>query len=66
MMLTCISRFQIDPKKIKYFAVYVRNWGQVIPGCGADLIGYFAPHEGSDTLAHGIYNIAGLAEYESY
>ena len=66
MILTCISRFQIDPKKIKYFAVSARNWGQVIPGCGADLIGYFAPHEGSDTLAHGIYNIAGLAEYESY
>ena len=66
MILTCISRFQIDPKKIKYFAVYARNWEQVIPGCGADLIGYFAPHEGSDTLAYGIYNIAGLAEYEAY
>ena len=66
MMLTCKIRFQIDPKKIKYFAVYARNWGQVIPRCGADLIGYFAPHEGPGTLAYGIYNIAGLAEYESY
>ena len=66
MMLTCIIRFQIDLKKIKYFAVYARNWGQVIPGCGADLIEYFAPHEGSGTLADGIYNIAGLAEYEYY
>ena len=66
MMLTCIIRYQIDPTKIKYFAVYARNWGQVIPRCGADLIGYFAPHEGSGTLAYGIYNIAGLAEYESY
>ena len=48
------------------FATYARNWGQAIPRCGADLIGYFAPHEGSSTLAYGIYNIASLAEYEAY
>ena len=40
--------------------------GEVIPRYGADLIGYFAQHEGSSTLAYGIYNIASLAEYESY
>ena len=30
------------------------------------LIGYFAPHEGSSTLAYGIYNIESLAAYEAY
>lgn len=65
-MLTCVIRYQIDPTKRDAFVQYARNWGQAIPRCGADLIGYFAPHEGSSTLAYGIYNIASLAEYEQY
>lgn len=65
-MLTCIIRYQIDPTKHDQFAQYARNWGQAIPRCGAELIGYFAPHEGSSTLAYGIYNIPSLAEYEAY
>lgn len=65
-MLTCIIRYQIDPTKHAQFETYARNWGQAIPRCGADLIGYFAPHEGSTTCAYGLYNIANLAEYERY
>lgn len=65
-MLTCVIRYQIDPTKKADFIRYARNWGQAIPRCGADLIGYFAPYEGSSTLAYGIYNIASLAEYEAY
>ena len=65
-MLTCVIRYQIDPTKKDQFEAYARNWGQAIPRCGADLIGYFAPHEGSSTLAYGIYNIDSLAEYEQY
>ncbi|NSX55952.1 NIPSNAP family protein [Parasulfitobacter algicola] len=65
-MLTCVIKYHIDPTKKKAFAEYARNWGQSIPRCGADLIGYFAPHEGSSTLAYGIYNIASLSEYEVY
>ena len=40
--------------------------GEAIPRCGADLIGYYEPHKASSTLAYGVYNIASLAEYESY
>ncbi|MEX0351007.1 MAG: NIPSNAP family protein [Paracoccaceae bacterium] len=65
-MLTCIIRYQIDPTKKAQFETYARNWGQAIPRCGADLIGYFAPHEGSSTMAYGIYNIPSLAAYETY
>lgn len=65
-MLTCIIRYQIDPFKKDEFARYSRAWGQAIPRCGGDLIGYFAPHEGSATLAYGIYNIESLAAYEAY
>ena len=65
-MLTCIIQYQIDPTKKAQFEQYARNWGQAIPRCGADLIGYYSPREGSSTLAYGIYNVDSLAEYEQY
>lgn len=65
-MLTCIIQYRIDPTKKAEFEQYARNWGEAIPRCGADLVGYYAPCEGSTTLAYGIYNVASLAEYEQY
>jgi hypothetical protein len=65
-MITCFIRYEIDPCKTDAFNEYARVWGQAIPRCGADLIGYFAPHEGSSTLAYGVYTIASLADYEVY
>jgi hypothetical protein len=65
-MLTCIIKYHIDPTKKHQFNQYARNWGTAIPRCGADLIGYYAPHQGSTTLAYGIYNIPSLSAYEAY
>jgi len=65
-MITCFIRYEIDPARGDAFAQYARNWGEAIPRCGADLIGYYAPHEGSATLAYGVYNIESLAAYEAY
>ncbi|HVO01475.1 MAG TPA: NIPSNAP family protein [Candidatus Cybelea sp.] len=65
-MITCIIRYEIDPFKLGAFEEYARNWGQVIPRCGGDLIGYFAPHEGSATTAYAAYHIESLAAYEQY
>jgi NIPSNAP. len=65
-MLTCIIRYHIDPTRKEAFEEYARNWNVAIPRCGADLIGYFAPHEGSSTLAYGLYRIESLAAYEAY
>ena len=65
-MITCFIRYEIDPFKVEAFAEYARVWGQAIPRCGADLIGYYAPHEGSATTAYGVYNIKNLAAYEAY
>lgn len=65
-MLTCFIRYQIDPYKRAEFEHYSKVWGRAIPRCGADLIGYFAPHEGSATLAYGVYSIENLAAYEAY
>jgi hypothetical protein len=65
-MITCFIRYEIDPFKIDAFDEYARAWGQAIPRCGADLIGYFSPHEGSSTLAYGVYTVESLAAYEAY
>ncbi|MEO8927121.1 MAG: NIPSNAP family protein [Caulobacteraceae bacterium] len=65
-MITCFIRYEIDPFKAPQFEQYARVWGEAIPRCGADLIGYFAPHEGSSTIAYGVYNIESLAAYEAY
>ena len=65
-MITCFIRYEIDPFKLDAFGEYARNWSEAIPRCGADLIGYFAPHEGSATAAYGVYSIADLAAYEAY
>ena len=66
MSITCFIRYEIDPFRKDAFVQYARNWGQAIPRTGADLVGYFAPHEGSATTAYGVYNIESLAAYEAY
>ena len=65
-MINCFIRYQIEPHAQEAFAQYARVWGEAIPQCGANLIGYFAPHEGSATTAYGLYSIDSLAEYEAY
>jgi len=65
-MITCFIKYEIDPFKREQFEQYAKQWGQAIPRCGADLIGYFAPHEGSTTTAYGVYSLPSLADYEAY
>jgi NIPSNAP protein len=66
MTITCFIRYEIDPAKRDAYEQYARNWGQIIPRCGGDLIGYFAPHEGSLTTTYAAYNVDSLADYEAY
>lgn len=65
-VITCFIRYEIDPFRQEEFRRYARNWGEAIPRCGADLVGYFAPHEGSLTTAYGVYHVKDLAGYEAY
>ncbi|MGO9421759.1 NIPSNAP family protein [Roseiarcus sp.] len=65
-MITCFIRYEIDPFTVAAFERYARAWGQAIPLCDADLIGYFAPHEGSATTADGVSNVSDLAACEAY
>jgi hypothetical protein len=65
-MITCIITYDIDPNRRGMFEQYARTWGQCTERCGATLIGYFAPHEGSTSIAYGIYSVPSLADYEAY
>lgn len=65
-MITCFIRYEIDPYGAEAFEDYARAWGRIIPRCGAELIGYFAPHEGSATIGYGVYCVETLAAYEAY
>src|SRR5262249_26488222 len=66
MPVTCFIRYQIDPFQREAFAQYARRWGQIIPRCGGDLVGYFLPHEGSNDIAWGLIGFESLADYERY
>lgn len=65
-MITCFIRYDLEPFRQAEFATYARMWGQAIPASGADLVGYFGPHEGSLTTAYGVYTLESLAAYEAY
>lgn len=64
--ITCVIEYEIEPWAHDAFRQYATLWGQAIPDCGADLFGYFAPHEGSATKGYGIYTLPSLAAYEVY
>ncbi len=66
MTVVCHIRYVIDPFRRDAFETYARRWGEIIPACGGDLIGYFLPHEGTNNIAHALIGFASLAAYEAY
>ena len=66
MTVVCHIRYQIDPFKRAGFEAYARAWGEIIPACGGDLIGYFMPHEGANNIALALIRFDSLAAYEVY
>ena len=66
MTITCFIEYKIDPYKMAEFEQYAKNWGEIIPACGGDLLGYFMPHEGSNFIAYGLISFNSLADYENY
>ena len=53
MTITCFIRYEIDTFQRNQFAAYANNWARIIPRLGGHLLGYFAPHEGSNYEAWG-------------
>jgi hypothetical protein len=66
MTITCVIRYQIDPRQRDGFKTYAENWGRIIPRCGGHLVGYFLPYEGTNDVAWGLIAFESLAAYETY
>ena len=66
MTVTVFIRYVIDPFQREAFAEYARNWGRLIPKCDGNLVGYFLPYEGTNTIAWGLISFDSLAAYEAY
>jgi hypothetical protein len=66
MTVTCCIRYVIDPFQREAFEAYGRNWLEIIPRCGGDLLGYFMPHEGTNNVALALISFESLAAYEAY
>jgi hypothetical protein len=66
MTITCFIRYEIDPFQRDAFREYAAKWGRIIPRCGGHLVGYFLPHEGTNTVAWGLIAFESLAAYEAY
>jgi NIPSNAP len=66
MTIVCIIRYEIDPFQRDAFKKYAENWGDIIPRCGGNLVGYFLPHEGTNNVAWGLIAFDSLAAYETY
>ena len=66
MTITCFIEYKIDPAQLDEFHQYAKNWGEIIPACQGELLGYFLPHEGSNNIAYGLINFPSLAAYEEY
>jgi hypothetical protein len=64
--ITVFIRYQLDPFQKNHFEAYAKQWLAIIPGCGGDLVGYWMPHEGTNTIAHGLISFDSLASYEAY
>ena len=66
MTITVFIRYQIDPFKRAAFEAYAQRWMTIIPRCGGKLLGYWMPHEGTNTIAFGLISFESLAAYEAY
>lgn len=66
MTVTVFIRYQLDPFKVAEFEAYAQKWLEIIPRCGGDLVGYWLPHEGTNTVAYGLISFDSLAAYEAY
>jgi hypothetical protein len=66
MTVTVFIRYQLDPFKAHLFEQYAKRWLDIISRCGGDIVGYWIPHEGTNTIAYGLISFDSLASYEAY
>ena len=66
MTVTVFIRYQLDPYRRNQFEEYAKRWLTIIPACGGNCLGYWMPHEGTNTIAFALISFDSLASYEAY
>ncbi len=66
MTITVFIRYQLDPFRRDAFEAYAKRWLTIIPRCGGNLVGYWMPHEGTNSIASALISFDSLAAYEAY
>jgi hypothetical protein len=66
MTIACIIRYQIDPFQRDGFKQHAENLISIVPRCGARLVGFFLPYEGTNDVAWAMITCESLAAYEAY
>ena len=66
MAVTVFIRYRLDPFKRAVFEEHAGRWLTIIPRCGGDLVGYWMPHEGTNTIAFALICFENLGAYENY
>ena len=66
MTITVFIRYQLDPFQRDAFEAYAKRWLEIIPKCGGNVVGYWMPHEGTNTIAFGLISFPSLVSYEAY
>lgn len=66
MPITCFIRYEIEPFRKEDFRRYAQAWLSIIPRLGGRLLGYWLPHEGTNTEAWGLISFDSLVDYEAY
>ena len=66
MTITVFIRYQLDPFRRDAFETYAKRWGDIIPKCGGNLVGYWMPHEGTNNIAQALVTFESLAACETY
>ena len=66
MTITVFIEYRLDPFKRDRFEEYAKRWLEIIPRCGADLVGYWIPHEGTNDVGYALISCDSLASYEAY
>jgi hypothetical protein len=66
MAITVFIEYRLDPFKHCRFEEYAKRWVEIIPRCGADLVGYWMQHEGTNDAGYALISCHSLAPYKAY
>lgn len=64
--IACIIQYQIDPFQKDGFKKHAEDLRDPVPRCGARMVGFFLPYEGTNDVAWAVITVDSLAAYEAY